>query len=244
MKKQFCLFSIVFGFTFAFFSCTKTVEDRIRKEFKTYVHQNFDDPESLKEILSITFEDTVSAKGTTELLRGIIAKYDTTFAGLKHLDDSLSNKITDMIQKPKAISKLYGDEKILRLLRKSMNIAEEKVDYLCSAEYSKFKYNKATLDEILSELESDSSCFVTYKIKTRVEKHGELSLTEYYARIDKNDSIAIYDSNAMDTYPQLFTDAFKQLDLYTETLKKELTFYERNIDNSNDIIRYIQLKLN
>lgn len=242
MKKAFYFVSIVF--ISCFISCTKTVEDKIRKEFKTYVHQNFDDPGSLKEILSITFEDTVSAKGTTELLRGTIAKYDTTFAGLIRLNDSLSNKVTDLIKKPKVISKIYRDEKIMRLLRNSMDMAEERMDYLSSAEYSNFKYNRATLDEILSELESDSSCFVTYKIKTRVEKHGELSLTEYYARIDKNDSIAIYDSNAIYTYPQLFTDAFKQLDLYTETLKKDITFYERNIDNLNDIIRYTRLKLN
>ena len=72
MKKTLCFISVVFAF--ALLSCTETVEDKIRKEFKIYVHQNFDDPESLKEILSITLSDTVSAKETAEELMCILAQ--------------------------------------------------------------------------------------------------------------------------------------------------------------------------
>jgi hypothetical protein len=86
MKKTLCFVSIIFAF--ACFSCTKTVEDKIRNEFKNYVHQNLDDPESLKEILSITLDDTVSAKGTAEQLREIIAQFDSVTVNLQCLSDS------------------------------------------------------------------------------------------------------------------------------------------------------------
>ena len=51
-------------------SCTQTKEDKIRNEFKNYVSSNFDDPNSLKEIVSVEQIDTITYEG---IRNGVIA---------------------------------------------------------------------------------------------------------------------------------------------------------------------------
>lgn len=243
MKKQFCLFSIVFGFTFAFFSCTKTVEDRIRKEFNIYVNENFDDPESLKEIISITLTDTVSAKETAENLMCIVEQYDSATTNFQKLNDSLRIVVLETCKRPRALSEFRRDGYLRELMLKFADLVNEEITYISSAEHIALKSDRKDLGESLSKLESDSTIFFTYKIKTRTENHGELSIKEFYARIYTNDSIVIYDNNAIRSYPTHLADAFKNVDLYAEGVKKMWSLYKQSIDHSNEILRNIYLKV-
>jgi hypothetical protein len=241
MKKTLCFVSIIFAF--ACFSCTKTVEDKIRNEFKNYVHQNLDDPESLKEILGITLDDTVSAKGTAEQLREIIAQFDSVTVNLQCLSDSLRKVVLETCKRPRALSEFRRDRHLQGLMLKFADLVNEEIDYISSAEQIELKSDRKDLDESLSKLESDSTIFFTYKIRTRIENHGELSIKEYYARIYINDSIVILDNNGISSYPPHLSDAFKSVDTYAEGVKKEWSLHKRCIDNSKEILRDVYLKV-
>ena len=55
---------------FSFICCNKleTIEDKIKKEFKIYVNENFGDPNDLKEVVSIDLKDTVSYRPIYEIV--------------------------------------------------------------------------------------------------------------------------------------------------------------------------------
>ena len=59
MKKLVYVLGILM-FVFCFYSCSKSKLDIIEEEFKLYVNQNFDDPSSLEDILSIEINDTIN----------------------------------------------------------------------------------------------------------------------------------------------------------------------------------------
>ena len=241
MKKAFYFVSIVF--ISCFISCTETVEDKIRKEFKIYVHQNFDDPESLKEILSITLSDTVSAKETAEELMCILAQCDSATTNLQDLRDSLLNVVIETCKRPRALSEIRRDRHLQGLMLKFADLVNEEIKYISSAEHMELKSDRKDLDESLSKLESDSIIFCTYKIRTRIENHGELSIKEYYARIYKNDSTVILDNNGISSYPPQLSDAFKSVDMYVEGVEKKWSLYKQGIDNSKEILRDVYLKV-
>ena len=233
MKKTLCFISVVFAF--ALLSCTETVEDKIRKEFKIYVHQNFDDPESLKEILSITLSDTVSAKETAEELMCILAQCDSATTNLQDLRDSLLNVVIETCKRPRALSEFRRDRHLQGLMLKFADLVNEEIKYISSAEHMELKSDRKDLDESLSKLESDSIIFFTYKIRTRIENHGELSIKEYYARIYKNDSTVILDNN---NYQFKATGQIIDFDGYLVIYKDynldELTFKKKAVPDQKD----------
>ena len=71
-----------------FNSCQQmTVEQKIEKQFKAYVYENFDTPSSLKEIVSIKLHNTISMDSIVKKARETINISDVV--------DSISPLITD-----------------------------------------------------------------------------------------------------------------------------------------------------
>ena len=72
---------------FSFICCNKqeTIEDKIKKEFKIYVNENFGDPNDLKEVVSIDLKDTVSYRPIYEIVSMTKGLYEKG----KEQDDSI-----------------------------------------------------------------------------------------------------------------------------------------------------------
>ena len=72
-------------------SCTQSNEDKITSAFKEYVCNNFDDPSSLDEIVSIEVTDTVSKRGLIDIIDEYENLVEISSSVSKSLIDSLNN---------------------------------------------------------------------------------------------------------------------------------------------------------
>jgi len=112
--KNFILFLI--AGTFLFSSCKQSNEKLIKTEFKKYIQNNFDDPKSVKEIVSIEITDTISV----EKIRFIMDMNLKVF----HLTDSL-NKLRDELN-------LNSIENILKTAKRGDLSTQLLVTYYCT----------------------------------------------------------------------------------------------------------------
>lgn len=176
MKK--CLFLSVMTL-FVLFSCTQTKEDKIRNEFKNYVSSNFDDPNSLKEILSIEPIDTI----TYESIRnGVIAL---------HGIDSLTNS-SDTIEKEQSeiiLSKIrahkynpYYEEELMSMVLHKAELSRALISWINDYGFALLNAMSDSTDNSLNRLKGLNIC--QYKLKARIKEKDGLKLREYYALED------------------------------------------------------------
>lgn len=176
MKRY--LFSSVIAL-FVLFSCTQTKEDKIRNEFKNYVSSNFDDPNSLKEIVSIEQIDTV----TYESIRnGVIALHalDSLAESIKSIEEELSESNLSKIRAHQYHS--YYKDDLRDLIMKRAKLSRDMLSWHDDYGLTMLHTMSDSVDNLLARLKGLN--IYQYKIKTRI-KHGEdLKLTEYYALED------------------------------------------------------------
>lgn len=176
MKK--CLFLSVMTL-FVLFSCTQTKEDKIRNEFKNYVSSNFDDPNSLEEILSIEPIDTI----TYESIRnGVIAL---------HGIDSLTNS-SDTIEKEQSeiiLSKIrahkynpYYKEELMSMVLRKAELSRALISWIDDYGFALLNAMSDSTDNSLNRLKGLNIC--QYKLKARIKEKDGLKLREYYALED------------------------------------------------------------
>lgn len=164
---------------FVLFSCTQTKEDKIRNEFKNYVSSNFDDPNSLKEILSIEPIDTI----TYESIRnGVIAL---------HGIDSLTNS-SDTIEKEQSeiiLSKIrahkynpYYEEELMSMVLHKAELSRALISWINDYGFALLNAMSDSTDNSLNRLKGLNIC--QYKLKARIKEKDGLKLREYYALED------------------------------------------------------------
>lgn len=207
-------------------SCSEpTQEELIEKVFKEYVNKNFDDPNNLKEIISITTEDTLSATKTISFVENILDSSDSTLIRLKAINDSLNNVFTTNMNKitasKKLTSKYYGDKIALNTIEELIDYSQQEMQYFASEEFQTFKLKHSTLKNAINTLKEDSTFIVTYEIKTRIlTKNKELEIKKYYAQSNQKKTIEIFENNSLDLYPKIYSQIYKDLQLYTELYKR------------------------
>ena len=115
MKKINLAFTVIFLVSL-FLACSEpTKEEQIENTFNEYVHQNFDDPNDLKEILSIEIEDTLSASKTRTFIAGIFDSSDSIFSRLYFMSDSLNaihNSNFEKVKSSYRLTKKYFGHKV------------------------------------------------------------------------------------------------------------------------------------
>lgn len=175
--KKYLFFSVMT--LFVLFSCTQTKEDEIRNEFKNYVSSNFDDPNSLKEILSIEPIDTI----TYESIRnGVIAL---------HGIDSLTNS-SDSIEKEQSeilLSKIrahkynpYYKEELMSMVLRKAELCRALISWIDDYGFALLNAMSDSTDNSLNRLKGLN--IYQYKIKARIKEKDDLKLREYYALED------------------------------------------------------------
>ena len=152
---------------FALFSCSQTKEDKIRNEFKNYVSSNFDDPNSLKEIVSIEQIDTVTYE---HILNGVVALHEID--SLTNLSDSIENEQNAIL-----LGKIrahnyhpYYKEELKSMALRKAELSRNMIAWIDST------------DNSLNRLKGLN--IYQYKIKARIKVKDDLKLREYYALED------------------------------------------------------------
>jgi len=172
MKKNLFILAIVF----TLFSCQQSNESLIKKEFKNYVKNNFDNPKSLKEIVSIEASDTVSVENFKMLLKETLTNYDRVDSLWKN--DEYKNNINKNILK-KEYNFSYSDILIIRSYYGQLaNITQNRLSVILK-DYNILENAKNLLDSIKYDPPKYG-----YNIKFRQTKNGELQLFTYKGYID------------------------------------------------------------
>lgn len=219
MKHFYFIIIALFAFVA---SCSKpTKEELIEKAFIEYVNQNFDDPNSLKEIISISTEDTLSATKTISFVENLLVNSDSTIEKITSMNDSLRNvenaNFEAIKKSPRLTSKYYGDKVGLGILTELINHGNKEVEYLTSNEFQTLKLKRTSLEEAIKTLKKDSTFIVTYEIKTRiVGKDKELEIKKFYAQTTIDNTINIFDNNSLNLYPSIYQETYKEAETYTE----------------------------
>lgn len=217
---------------------TPTIEDKINDKFIEYVNNNFDDPAELKEIISISPSDTMSKESIGEIIE-LLNNLDSLSLQMDSMCtanlNSLSNNLTPAIQE-----KYYGNERVLSLLEKAMDDAE---DYCIWLEYNghRYDYLNSEIDRLFNDI--DSTLFqVTYDIKTRVNTNDGLKIQHFYAIVENAD-IEIYNSTpGFEEYSEGIGKLFKYIEEYSELTNKKFSFKEESLKTSEIILKTLELK--
>lgn len=164
---------------FALFSCSQTKEDKIRNEFKNYVSSNFDDPNSLKEIVSIEQIDTVTYE---HILNGVVALHEID--SLTNLSDSIENEQNAIL-----LGKIrahnyhpYYKEELKSMALRKAELSRNMIAWIDDYGYGMLRRMSDSTDNSLNRLKGLN--IYQYKIKARIKVKDDLKLREYYALED------------------------------------------------------------
>lgn len=243
MRKFNLAFAVVV-LTALFVACSEsTKEELIEKAFKEYVNKNFDDPNSLKEIISIEIEDTLSTTKTEAFITGIFNSSDSLFKRLYFMSDSLGAIHNSNFEKIKSsyrlTNKYRGDSNVLKMIADLLENTNEEFSYKTSSEYQELKIAQASLNNALDSLKKDSTFIVTYKVRTRVLQKDGLKIMDYYAQLSDKSIIEIFDNNNLSSYPTLYSEAYENADIYTQRSRKLLDILLERVKIYRDLIAYM-----
>lgn len=179
--------------------CKPKYQRVISRELKQYVQTNFDNPNDLKEIVSISDSpDTINVANL-----GTIA-VETFFMSV-NIFDTITNRyaITDEMPGIKNYKGSYANK--LLILSKTIdqyNIQREWMDI--------YDIGSTIVDNILSDIDNNEyHLYYSYAIKTRVKDSlGRVKLKTFYAiQRDSTDIFEIKDHNIQcDDMPRLYSD--------------------------------------
>ena len=137
MKK--ILLALVLIAPMIFAGCHKTEYPVIEKAFDEYVNNNFDDPRTLKEIVSIAPIDTFNISEFREIYVGYIDIYKKS----QHVADSLLNEVNTFIKEHAAIVNRQPDvEDFKRLFFHNLGLLEKKIEIMGASNFVEFEMPK------------------------------------------------------------------------------------------------------
>lgn len=172
---------LIFAIGILLGSCQKSNERLVESEFKNYINSNFDNPKSLKEIVSIEASDTVSMALVASCLKQAIT-LSNDIDSLKSEDDSIKKVIMTRlaVETRLYISRFsYSDRlEAQRHLIQVMSCVDSDISFIGKREFLLHK-TKQLLDSMTYE-----SPKYGYRVKFRQTVDNELKLKTYKAYID------------------------------------------------------------
>lgn len=204
--------------------CKSSTEDLIYDELREYVRNNFDDPKSFKELVSIEPIDTIYSEKYKELLvtslqgaNAVDSLCDAIFYTLIH-DKELPAKCR------RARDGIYEDE-IKNLSMYMQGI----IDFFEICQGRMDLYKKNIVEYIADSNSLPKIDILVYKIKYRSKNGDSLALNEMYATVDrtKNENNIIIRSNELQTseLPERILKVLKDMESFMELVKKKQGLY-------------------
>lgn len=205
-------------------SCKSSTEDLIYDELREYVRNNFDDPKSFKELVSIEPIDTIYNEKYRKLLvaslqgaNAVDSLCDAIFYTLIH-DKELPAKCR------RARGGIYEDD-INNLSMYMQGI----IDFFEVCQGRMDLYGKNIVEYITDSNSLPKIDILVYKIKYRSKNGDSLALNEIYAAVDrtKNENNIIIRSNELQTneLPERILKVLKDMESFMELVQKKQGLY-------------------
>lgn len=214
---------------FIIVSCDSSIEGKIKKEFQEYAHNNFNNPELIKEIVSIEPFDTVSNNKFIGLCLDCIEKSKK----VESISDSIVQYMSDENFIHKIIKAREESQYDIYTSEFSRN-SNELISYLNKDEI----YRVACMIKITEFLADTTSLpkmdMIVYKIKYRMKKDDSLVLNEAFAVIDKTDNNKItirYDEIKRNELPKRIVETVDAMDSHIKLSKEKLSIYTKTFES-------------
>lgn len=165
-----------------FISCSESREDLIKNEFENYIQVKIDNPQTLREIISVTATDTITQNAfedASTLLHERFALTEETDSIFSVQNENLNSKLLSVY------SRLGNSEKraIFNLLKEAQSLSLAEREWLITNGRKKESL-ETSIDSILKKM--NDLYLIEYEIKTRFDENGELGLKMFYALEDSN----------------------------------------------------------
>lgn len=211
MSKNIIIF---FGIVICVLSCTKGKNDIVKDEFYKYVSQNFDDPNDLKEIVSIELIDTISYESlcnVTKLLYEISEQTET----LASLGKNQSDSIINYLRNHKPVTDKDKREIIKEWLVQELELNKDML-YWINTFSDEITFLKMNIDSLLEK--TKKMMLYEYEIKARINEGTNLKLKHFYA-LEDSTTIKFFDKKP------IFSDYPKEAFKFYEATKKYENIY-------------------
>lgn len=224
MKKCILLLSVVV------LSCgTKTNDDIIKESFNNYAEMNFDDPSHVKEVVGVTYGDTLCSETFAEMVSEI-----------KSMSDSLGNLSKELPDKANALAHKHGNRvrynplfiEAWRDYEKSLKNNMEKRWELVSAVMSD-GFVPITKDSILNY--QDFS-LLEFTIEYRIKEGDDLKLKEKNGFLDLKTSEVYFDEVDNKSLLNFINEILKTMKYYNSLMELESDVIEK----SQKVISYLE----
>lgn len=211
-------------------SCgTKTNDDIVKESFNNYAELNFDDPSKVKEVVGITYGDTLSSKSFAEMLSEI-----------KAMSDSLENVSKALPDKANALATKHGNKvrhnplfiSAWREYEQSLkNNMEQRWELVSSVMSDNFV--PITKDSILNH---QDFALLEFTIKYRIKEGEDLKLKEKNGFLDLKTSEAYFDETDNDSLMNFINEILKTMKYYNSLMELESDVIEK----SQKVITYFE----
>lgn len=216
--------------TLTLFSCTQTKEDIIKDEFKKYVKSNFDDPQDLKEIVSIEQIDTITYEHLRDglySLHKIVSLVDT----LKKIGDGQNDEIIKKIKARNYAS--YNHSRVQNWIKQSLDLNINMYSWI-NTYYDQQCILRDSLNNMLEKM-NDLNIF-QYRIKARINDNGNLKLHEYYA-LEDSTNIRIFNKRpTFDDYSEETAVFYKVAREYEDIINMRQEMVHEKLEINKEIL--------
>lgn len=151
--------------------CTKSQEELIKEEFNNYVRLNFDDPNSVEEILFVSEPDTLTFDSIMNMGKSIVNDFESIIEDVEKNDSLWSEQLIEMSKDQQFLSYIRNNQESDPFVKKYIELIREEysniVLELSSAVIPNYHEAKDELKYILSDTTIHYSTFIKRSIRYR-----------------------------------------------------------------------------
>lgn len=237
IMKKFIMLAMVFS---VLVGCAPhTIEDDIKSTFKTYVEENFGNPDDFIEIVKIELMDTISTENTKAEIEEIVAMNDSLLRKTDSLGNYYLEKMTSLSNNTSKLMRFRSDDKAIKLLVDAYESVNESISFATSVEYNKYKIARENIDAVLAV--EDSIFMLQHKIRVRMLEKGEPVVNDFYSLADKN-GIKIYDREIIvSDYPESIENSYEALGELSRAFSVKQEYSFNHISAIKEFVDYIEV---
>lgn len=215
-----------------------TIEGRITRAMKEYAQKNFDDPKSLKEIVSI---EKTSSNNSADFARNILDESRKIDSSCNVMSSECDSLLKEFMRIPESTvrrnaAKLSENKRI-----KFLTSISQMSDGLYSDLINK-KLSEKYFKEIDSIIKNDTFYTInTYEIKVRVEREGQLKLDQYETCVcDTTTKIIIYPDKVPTTNFGKEAELLEKCSELIRLYDKRTQYLTERVNNERELLIYLR----
>jgi len=220
---------LIVTMSFVMTSCgTKTNDDIIKTAFNNYVELNFDDPSLIKEVVSVTYGDTLTNQSFAEMIVELSQMSDS----LEHVNKALTDKANTFATK-------YGHK--VRNNQSFLKVWKEYEESLKNSIEKRWMFASSIISNDFIPIDKDSIlkhqdfALLSFTIKYRVIERQEIKLKEKQGYFDLKMSKVYFEESGNNNMLSFLKGILKTMDYY----KSMVEINSDVIEKAQKVISYL-----